>query len=188
MYYIYGGGFILGDALFNTLGPHYFMENDVIIVTIFYRLGPFGFLSTNDDVILGNNGLKDQNLGLQWVQENIQLFGGDPKKVTIFGESAGSASVSYQILSKKSKGLFRAAIGQSGSAICPWAYQRYAKSIAYQLAAFVDPNFDQNSTSLELLEFLQNTEATVLDRASNMFKVFLAWQKYFCMYFIHIKM
>lgn len=63
-----------------------------------------GFFSTGDDVVTGNAGLKDQNLALQWIQENIHHFGGDPSKVTIFGESAGGASVVYQMLSPKSKG------------------------------------------------------------------------------------
>lgn len=171
MYYIYGGGFIGGHALYDTNGPHFFMENDVVLVTVFYRLGPFGFLSTNDDVMLGNNGLKDQNLGLKWTQENIHLFGGDPSKVTIFGESAGSASVAYQILSKKSEGLFRGAIGESGSALSSWSYQRNARQIAYQLASFIDSNFNQSSSSEELLEFLQDVDAATLDAYSNYFGV-----------------
>lgn len=66
-----------------------------------------GFLSTEDTIISGNFGLKDQQLGLKWVQENIKYFGGDPTKVTIFGESAGAASVSYQYLNKKSEGIFQ---------------------------------------------------------------------------------
>ena len=65
-----------------------------------------GFLSTGDAVIPGNNGLKDQVMALRWVQQNIKQFGGDPGNVTIFGESAGGASVHLQLLSPMSKGLF----------------------------------------------------------------------------------
>jgi carboxylesterase type B len=96
----------------------------------------FGFLSTGDDVIPGNAGLWDQNLALKWVQENIAAFGGDPTKVTIFGESAGGASVSAHILSPESKGLFRGAIAQSGTVYAPWAMedpQAHAKIFASML-------------------------------------------------------
>lgn len=73
------------------------MEPNVIFV------GPLGFLSTQDEVVPGNNGLKDQSLGLRWVKSNIRNFGGDPDKITIFGESAGSASVHYQLLTPLNK-------------------------------------------------------------------------------------
>ncbi|KAJ8977381.1 hypothetical protein NQ317_001982 [Molorchus minor] len=144
------------SATFSGSGPHYFMEHEVIVVTVNYRVGPQGFLSTGDTVIPGNNGLKDQSLALKWVQENIAQFGGNPDKVTIFGQSAGAASVTYQILSPQSQGLFRGAIAQSGSALTPWAFQRHAKDIAYQLAAQFDPTFNKSRTSQELLEFLQS--------------------------------
>ncbi|XP_018573086.1 venom carboxylesterase-6 [Anoplophora glabripennis] len=169
MYNIYGGGFNHGSNRFADSGPHYFMEQGVIIVTVNYRTGPLGFLSTEDAVIPGNNGLRDQNFGLQWIQNNIHLFGGDPKKVTIFGQSAGGASVTYQILSKQSKGLFRAAIAQSGSALNPWTYQRHAKNIAYQFAAQFDPTFTTNQTSQELLELLQNVPEDQLAEVSSSF-------------------
>lgn len=68
--------------------------------------GPLGFLSTGQEDCPGNNGLKDQVVVLQWIQENIQAFGGDPKQVTIFGESAGGASVTYHMMSALSKGNF----------------------------------------------------------------------------------
>lgn len=84
-----------------------------------------GFLSLKDPNcgVTGNAGLKDQTQALRWIQKNISAFGGDPNNVTIFGESAGSASVSFHLLSPLSKGLFHKAILQSGVAMNPWALQ-----------------------------------------------------------------
>ncbi|KAG8265211.1 hypothetical protein J6590_099873 [Homalodisca vitripennis] len=100
--------------------------------------GP-GFLSTGDSVLPGNLGLKDQLAALQWVQYNIGHFGGDKNSVTIFGESAGGASVHFHMISPRSKGLFHAAISQSGSALCPWAFSNPArhKQLAGKLAQLV---------------------------------------------------
>ena len=91
-------------------------QNDkpVILVTVNYRLGILGFLSLGDDVITGNMGLKDQSLAMNWVQDHISRFGGDPNQVTIFGESAGGISIMAHLLSPWSKGLFQRAIVQSG--------------------------------------------------------------------------
>lgn len=97
------------------------MEKQVIVVTINYRLGVFGFLCTEDDASPGNYGLKDQIAALQWVQDNIASFGGDPNQVTLIGESAGAVSIMYLIQSPKAAGLFQRAIVQSGTTLCPWA-------------------------------------------------------------------
>lgn len=78
-----------------------------------------GFLSTGDDAAPGNFALKDQAEALRWVQKNIAAFGGDPNRVTIFGESAGGMSVHFHVLSPLSKGLFHGAISESGSALMP---------------------------------------------------------------------
>lgn len=96
-----------GVATFDALGPHYFMRENLVVVTTYYRIGPWGFLSTGDKVIPGNAGLKDQCLALKWVQTNIHLFGGDPRKVTVMGVSAGAASATYQLLSRRCGGVLR---------------------------------------------------------------------------------
>jgi len=83
---------------------HYLLEEDIVLVTLNYRLGALGFLNTGDGLVRGNMGLKDQNLALRWVKENIAKFGGDPNSVVLAGESAGSASVHYHLLSEMSKG------------------------------------------------------------------------------------
>lgn len=107
MVYIYGGGFRGGGASSGAYGPEFILDEDVIVVETNYRTGPFGFLSTQDTIVPGNAGMKDMVLGLKWVQENIALFGGDPQKVTIFGQSAGGAGVGLLIISKAAAGKVR---------------------------------------------------------------------------------
>ncbi|KAK9884213.1 hypothetical protein WA026_005163 [Henosepilachna vigintioctopunctata] len=111
--------------------------NDVVVVTINYRLGLLGFLSTEDDVVPGNNGLKDQILALRWIKENIQYFGGNSSSITITGASAGAASVHFHTLSSKSKGLFHKAISSSGSMLNHWALMENSLSKTKQLANLV---------------------------------------------------
>lgn len=82
-----------------------------------------GFLSTGDEVISGNAGLKDQATSFRWVQENIKKFGGDPSRVTIFGESGGGLAVHYQFLSPTTDGLFHRAISQSAAALDMFGFQ-----------------------------------------------------------------
>jgi len=141
MFWIHGGGFQWGSGGLPFYGPGKLMDYDVVLVTINYRLGVFGFLSTGDEVIPGNAGMWDQVLALKWVQQNIAAFGGDPKKVTIFGESAGAAAAALLITSPEGKGLFRNAIIESGNMFNPSAIQTdvqpdpltYAKMIAREL-------------------------------------------------------
>ena len=102
MFWIHGGGFVLGNS--NDYGAKYLLDKDVILVTINYRLGIFGFLSTGDSAAPGNFGMKDQVLALKWVQKYIESFGGDPNQVTIFGQSAGGGSVALHAISKASTG------------------------------------------------------------------------------------
>ena len=117
MLWIHGGGFEIGDATEFT-DPEFFLEEGVVFVALQYRLGLLGFLSVeNSTELTGNFGLKDQQEAMRWVQQNIAAFGGDPSKVTLFGESAGAISVHQHVLSPTSRGLFRAGILQSGTAL-----------------------------------------------------------------------
>ena len=95
------------------------------MVSINYRLDVLGFLSLGDKGLSGNMGLLDQVMALQWVQNNIEAFGGDPKKVTIMGESAGCWSVLYHMMSPNSNGLFQQVIGQSGTVVSS-AWREYS--------------------------------------------------------------
>ncbi|KAK7476538.1 hypothetical protein BaRGS_00032218 [Batillaria attramentaria] len=133
MVWIHGGYFTSGDAGFYTPGQ-LVTEGDVIVVVIQYRLGILGFLSTGDGVSPGNYGLFDQNMAIRWVKDNIRAFGGDPDSITIFGESAGSASVGYHVLSPKSRELFSRAILQSGSPLSSWSLNREPRKGLYMLA------------------------------------------------------
>ena len=121
MVWIHGGAFTTGSGESDFYGPDYLMDENVVLVTFNYRLGPFGFFTTEDAAAPGNYGLHDQVLALEWVQANIAAFGGDPDAVTIFGESAGGASVGLQVLSPRSRGLFARAISQSGASFCNFA-------------------------------------------------------------------
>lgn len=141
--YFHGGAFMFGESTFYK--PTFLFENnDLVYVSVNYRLGPFGFLSTQDNVVPGNNGLKDQSLALKWVQENIAHFGGDNQKVTIAGNSAGGASVHLHYLSPMSRGLFARGISSSGSPLMPWAFTeeplQKAKVLANSLLCPTDNN------------------------------------------------
>lgn len=118
--YFYGGGFIAGDGSEYRYDGESMAKRGIVAVTVNYRLGIFGFLAHPDLTkesahhSSGNYGLLDQHAALEWVQQNIAAFGGDPERVTIGGESAGSISVCAQMASPLSRGLFAGAIGESG--------------------------------------------------------------------------
>jgi len=122
MVWFHGGAFIFGEGMQTdggTAGDILAREHGVIVVSMNYRLGPFGFLahpalSAEQAGVSGNYGLMDQRMALEWVRDNISSFGGDPNAVTIFGESAGGFSVCAHLLSPQSRGLFHRAISQSG--------------------------------------------------------------------------
>ncbi|XP_061683105.1 acetylcholinesterase-like [Syngnathoides biaculeatus] len=129
--WIYGGGFISGTSSLDLYDGRYLSKVEgVVVVSMNYRLGPLGFLALPDDNIRGNAGLLDQRLALQWVANNIAAFGGNPSQVTIFGESAGSASVGFHLLSPGSQDLFQRAVMQSGAPNAPWA--SVSKTVAYE--------------------------------------------------------
>ncbi|XP_008283300.1 cholinesterase-like isoform X2 [Stegastes partitus] len=121
--WIYGGGYNAGTSSLDLYGGHFLSRSEgVVVVSMNYRVGAFGFLSLPDNKnIKGNVGLLDQRLALKWVANNIAAFGGDPSKVTLFGESAGSGSVGFQLLSPGSHSYFQRAVMQSGSPNAPWS-------------------------------------------------------------------
>jgi len=129
MFSIHGGGFKIGSGV---LDGENLARKGVVLVTINYRLGVFGFFALPELTAesphhaSGNYGLMDQIAALQWVKKNIAAFGGNPKNVTIFGVSAGSAAVNLLTASPLAKGLFERAIGESGSAFADTSFSQMA--------------------------------------------------------------
>jgi para-nitrobenzyl esterase len=125
MFWIHGGGFTAGATLERLYHGEQLAKRGVVVVTVGYRLGVMGFMAhpglsaENARHVSGNYGVLDMIAGLQWVQRNIAAFGGDPTRVTIFGESAGGAAVSILCASPLARGLFHGAISQSGGFFAP---------------------------------------------------------------------
>ncbi|NET31615.1 MAG: carboxylesterase family protein [Cyanothece sp. SIO1E1] len=163
MVWIHGGYFNFGGGAL----PHYdgtnLAKHEVVVVTFNYRLGVLGFLAHPDlskeseHQVSGNYGLLDQIAALQWIQENISQFGGDPSNVTVFGESAGSWSISILICSPLAKGLFHKAIGQSGASTGPTPFlkeSKHGKPAGEQVGeAFVKATGVDNLDALRQLPF-----------------------------------
>lgn len=172
MVWLHGGGFSFGSGNTDLHGPDYLMEQDVVLVTLNYRVGAFGFLSLENNDVPGNAGLKDQLMALRWVQQNIARFGGDPNNVTLFGESAGGASVHYHLLSPLSKGLFKRAIIQSASCTNHWALSLNAKERTFRLGEILGLKTENPG---ELLKFLQQVPS--LDIVNSQFKTLTSVDK-----------
>jgi para-nitrobenzyl esterase len=123
--WIYGGGFSAGATSNPVYSGEQLAKKGVVLVSIAYRVGPLGFLAhpglsaESANHVSGNYGLLDMIAGLQWVRKNIAAFGGDPRHVTIFGESAGGIAVSMLCASPLAKGLFHGAVSQSGGSFGP---------------------------------------------------------------------
>merc|ERR1712002_904905 len=159
MLWIHGGGFSAGSGSEYWYDPVNFMEKDVVVVTINYRLGPLGFLTFGNDLASGNLGLRDQQLAIQWTRNYIQNFGGDPKKITIFGESAGGMSVHAQVLSPHNQGLLHGAISQSGTMLSSPIDERPERTAVKVAERF---NCSSNNLDEEMLDCLQEIPAQEL--------------------------
>ncbi|KAJ8954409.1 hypothetical protein NQ318_011083 [Aromia moschata] len=219
-FFIHWGGFFTGYSSSDYLGPEYFMDKNVVLVTFNYRLGVLGDTKANQQKIIlidiyyacarfrifetrrdeilsqsrfleiarfleidfsvpptmpppGNYGLKDQVVALRWVQNNIENFGGNRDNVTIFGQSAGGASVSYHMLSPESRNLFHQGISQSGTSLALWA-KPYSSELQFSLAQtqaqFVGcPDI---SNTFAIVDCLRNVSADDLINTGDKFKFF----------------
>uniref|UniRef100_A0A674NTX8 Neuroligin 3a n=1 Tax=Takifugu rubripes TaxID=31033 RepID=A0A674NTX8_TAKRU len=145
MVYIHGGSYMEGTG--NMIdGSVLASYGNVIVITLNYRVGVLGFLSTGDQAAKGNYGLLDQIQALRWISENIGFFGGDSNRITVFGSGIGASCVSLLTLSHHSEGLFHRAIIQSGSALSSWAvnYQpvKYTRLLAEKVGCNVLDTLD----------------------------------------------
>ncbi|XP_072330546.1 cholinesterase-like isoform X2 [Scyliorhinus torazame] len=159
MVWIFGGGFFSGTASLAVYDGRYLAQvENVIVVSMNYRLGALGFFAwPGSHDVPGNMGLFDQRLALKWVQDNIVAFGGNPRSVTLFGESAGAASVHLHILSAESHALFTRAILQSGSANAQWAVLQSAE--AKRRAAILASNLEcPSGNEAELVNCLRGKQ------------------------------
>ncbi|XP_041378593.1 crystal protein-like [Gigantopelta aegis] len=169
MVFIHGGNFQYysgGSPLFD--GEVFVSTGKVILVTINYRLGPFGFLATVEDQHLasGNFGLKDQKLALKWIHDNINYFGGSNTKITIFGQSAGAQSVVLHLLSSSMNGLFQRAIIQSCPFTIPFKTLEEASKQTGQLSVQLgckvnDVECYRNKTAEDILTAYNNTSKKI---------------------------
>ncbi|KAM4621119.1 neuroligin-3a isoform 1-T1 [Polymixia lowei] len=160
MVYIHGGSYMEGTG--NMIdGSVLASYGNVIVITLNYRVGVLGFLSTGDQAAKGNYGLLDQIQALRWISENIGFFGGDSNRITVFGSGIGASCVSLLTLSHHSEGLFHRAIIQSGSALSSWAvnYQpvKYTRLLAEKVGCNVLDTLDmvdclRKKSSRELVE------------------------------------
>lgn len=161
MVWIYGGGFAAGGTSEARQNGQYLAHRGVVVVSMNYRLGIFGFFALPELTAesphhaSGNYGLMDQTAALEWVKRNIAAFGGDPNNVTIFGESAGSISVSAQMASPLAQGLFQKAIGESGGAF----FLRGLTSSTREVQEQRDATFAQKAFGTSKLEDLRKLSA-----------------------------
>jgi para-nitrobenzyl esterase len=156
MVWIHGGGFVTGGSSEPRQDGEHLARKGVIVVSMNYRLGVFGFFALpslaaeSAQHAAGNYGLLDQAAALEWVKRNIAAFGGDPAKVTIFGESAGSISVSALMASPRSRGLFAGAIGESGGALTGPDLTFLSRSVSENLGREFAESAFKNSSLADL--------------------------------------
>lgn len=134
MVFIHGGFFGAGSSSPIFYGPQYLLSQNVVLVTVNYRLNAYGFLNLGIEEAPGNAGLKDIRAALRWIQSNIENFNGDPDNVTVFGQGSGGIAAIYLTLSESTKGLFHRIISQSGSLFTPQCFDSDALGTASQVA------------------------------------------------------
>nr|XP_022900924.1 esterase FE4-like [Onthophagus taurus] len=150
--FIYGGGFSIGNTKTEIYGPEFLLTQDIVLVLISYRVGALGWSRLEDGSlgIPGNQGVRDVIMGLNWIQQNIESFSGDPNNVTLFGGSAGALLVHILMFVPSCKGLFHKIILHSTSALFHWSFGQTdsMKQLAKKLGC-------SSESDKDILEFLQ---------------------------------
>lgn len=162
LFWIYGGGFMLGDGYEFGLYDAQLLASthNVVVVTHNYRLGGLGFFALkelqNEDPnrSTGNYGVQDQREALRWTHANIREFGGSPDRITIFGESAGGFSVMWHLVSKESQGLYSAAIMESGTSDLSWFFPNLDNATAYYEYIAAEFGCNDSTTKIDCLRKL----------------------------------
>jgi para-nitrobenzyl esterase len=179
--YFYGGGFVAGDSSEPRYDGESMARKGIVAITVNYRLGIFGFFAhpkltrESPHHASGNYGLMDQSAAIQWVRQNVAAFGGDPKRITIGGESAGSFSVSAQMASPLSKNLIAGAIGESGAMLGPTLAAQPREQVEQTGVAFAKEVGADSLAALRALPAQQILDAT----KSNPFRFSLTIDGYF---------
>jgi len=168
MVWIHGGSWKFGSGSSEWYGPEPLMDRDVVLVTFNYRLGPLGFSSLENEHHPGNLGLKDQAMAIKWVSDNIEEFGGDPQKITIFGQSVGAVAVQYHMTHPETKKLLFAGISMSGSMLSAWAFAPpgAVKEKTVRLAKSLNCT---SKDDREIMECLRNVDAKAIVEATRKF-------------------
>ncbi|KAJ6633199.1 Esterase B1 [Pseudolycoriella hygida] len=168
MFFIHGGGFAEGDGTDGFYGPDFLIDQDMVVVTINYRLGPWGFSNFDIKGYTGNMGFKDQQLALEWVAKNIKYFGGNPNLITVIGQSAGGASTHLHMLSERSRKCIRRAICMSGVAFSVFADYRPNNHIEFYKKVF---ELDAESTGNDVLNFMLTAPIETIVRKMPAFNI-----------------
>lgn len=163
MVWIYGGSFTYGSITLDVYDGRYLAaKQGVIVASMQYRMGVMGFLFSGTDDAPGNMGLLDQQLAIKWIYDNIESFGGESSKITLFGESAGAASISHHLLAPSSWPYFNNAIMLSSTSLAPWAIDKPADVL--QLTLSLAEEMDCGDKDLrEIIKCLRSANSSDLE-------------------------
>lgn len=170
MFFIHPGMYNMMSGNSTFYGPEYLVTEDVVVITFNYRLGLLGFFSTGDKCAPGNYGLKDVVTALKWVQKNIKHFGGDPDRVMIFGVSSAAAMVHHLLLAPMAKGLFSRAAIQSGSVLCPWAFENEPTIKAIEAAQRLNLRVTTSEAIVNKIRHIKDLKR-IIKAQDNLFKL-----------------